>query len=60
MNSVLLDADKKGDISTVQALLDKGADVNAQNKNGWTALKIVKDEGLTEAVEFLKLIGAKE
>ncbi|NIP13689.1 MAG: TonB family protein, partial [Pseudomonas stutzeri] len=34
----LIQAAKKGDVAAVQALLEKGANVNAKDKGGWTAL----------------------
>ena len=46
----LWDAAKAGDTHTMQALLDKGADVNAKTKDelGWTA-PVKPSENLTEA-----------
>ncbi len=55
-----MDAAGHGHINTVQALLDAGADVNAKQKYGGTALKYAIAQGHTEIVELLKQAGAKE
>ena len=44
----------------VQVLLAYGADVNAQNNKGYTALMWVKKQGHKEIVRILKEAGAKE
>ncbi|MBU0600637.1 ankyrin repeat domain-containing protein [bacterium] len=56
----LVDATKRGDISTVQALLAKGAEVNAKDKDGITALMEASAQGHIEVVQALKQAGAKE
>lgn len=43
----------------VVILLNKGADVNAKNNNGWTALMFAEFENHTEIVNILKQAGAK-
>jgi len=48
------------DPQTVKLLLQKGADVNAQDKYGETALKRAQRRGHKEIVELLKAHGAKE
>jgi uncharacterized protein len=53
-------AAERGDLSGVKTLLDKGADVNAKDQDGWTALKRAQKRGSTEIVELLKAHGAKE
>ncbi len=56
----LIDAAKKGDTAGIKALLDKGADVNAKNNNGVTALIWASKKGHTGIVQLLKKAGAKE
>lgn len=46
------------DIETVKLLLEKGADVNARNKWGKTALMYAADEGHTDIVKLLVEKGA--
>lgn len=55
--SSLMEAASKGDADTVQALLAKGADVNAKDNNGATALMLAKNK---EIVRILKEARAKE
>jgi outer membrane protein assembly factor BamB len=49
----LWEAAKKGDAATVQALLDKGVDVNAKTDYGGTALHFASDKGHLEVVKTL-------
>ena len=49
----LIDAAGKGDTARVNALLNKGADVNAKDKAGWTVLMLASDKGHTEIVKAL-------
>lgn len=58
INLDLLVAAKKGDTATVQALLDKGADVNAKDKDGWTALMFAANNGHATIVQALLDRGA--
>ena len=44
----------------MKALLAAGADVNAKEKEGWTALMLAAEKGHTEIVQLLKQAGAKE
>ncbi len=59
-NSKLLDAAEKGDIEGVKTALAKGADVNAKDCFGKTALKLVKDRGHKDIVNYLRSVGGKE
>jgi ankyrin repeat protein len=43
----------------VKLLIERGADVNAKEINGWTALMIALGEGHEEIVELLKSYEAK-
>ena len=58
INLDLFDAAKKGNISTVQALLDKGEDVNAKDKDSMTALMYAVMAGHTNIVYLLLDKGA--
>jgi ankyrin repeat protein len=49
----LIDTAKKGDTAKVNALLNKGADVNAKDKDGKTALMAASEKGHTEIVKTL-------
>ena len=54
----LINAAGNGDISTVQALLAKGAGVNAKDNNGMTALMHASELGRLEVVQALLAKGA--
>jgi len=54
----LIHAAEKGDTETVKMLLNKGADVNAKDKDGETALMYAAQKGHTEIVEILLINGA--
>jgi ankyrin repeat protein len=57
---MLLNACKDGNLEKVKQLLEKGADVNAKNKYGGTALMYASYQGHEEIVKLLKSYGAKE
>ena len=52
LNSLLLQAAKKGRIKEVNKWLDWGADVNATNKEGKTALQLAHENGHQDIVDF--------
>jgi len=49
-----------GEIEKVNLLISKGADVNAKNNTGMTALDLAEQRGHIKIVELLKKHGAKE
>ena len=57
---LFLQAVKRGDVAEVKKLIDEGTDVNAQNKEGYTALIWASNDGHTEIVELLEEAGAVE
>jgi hypothetical protein len=62
LNEELNDAARRGDMAGVQALLSKGADVNAK-VDGWLtdmALSVAKRQRHKEIVQLLKQAGAKK
>ena len=58
INSQLIEAAKKGDTVSIKTLLDAGADVNAKNGNGFTALMWAAGRGHTEIAQALLDAGA--
>ena len=58
LNDQLWEAARKGDAAAAQALLDKGADVNAKFRYGTTALFKAAERGHTEVVKLLLARGA--
>ncbi len=59
INEDLLKASRDGKIKTVQALLEKGADVNTKNNYGVTALIFASSMGHTDIVKLLIEKGAE-
>lgn len=57
-NTPLMDKVVAGDATAVSALIAKGADVNARNSYGWTALSHAARAGNTELVKLLLAHGA--
>jgi len=54
----LIKAAQEGHADVVRALLDKGADVNAKRRDGWTALMIAANNGHADVVHALLDKGA--
>ena len=57
-NTPLMKKVLKGDTAAVSALIAKGADVNARNSYGWTALSHAARIGNAELVKLLLVHGA--
>jgi hypothetical protein len=55
---VLVVATENGDVQLVETLLDRGADINATDQNGWTALMNAASAGRTDVVPILLNRGA--
>jgi len=55
---MLLQATEAGDIVQMQALLDKGAEVNARNAHGWTPLHVAAAGGDPAVIALLLQHGA--
>jgi uncharacterized protein len=53
------DAIRRGDPAAVRALLDRGADVDARDRHGQTALMLAAHAGHREVVEALVARGAR-
>ena len=53
MNTALEDAIKRNDVEIVRELLGRGADVNARDRYGQTALMLAAHAGNREVVEIL-------
>ena len=58
INAELVEAVYSGNTARVEQLLRQGADVNVEQKNGWTVLMDAAKEGRTEIVEVLIEAGA--
>jgi ankyrin repeat protein len=57
--TALMSAAYNGYAEIVMLLIDKGAELNAENMYGYTALKSASSKGHTVIVELLKKAGAK-
>ena len=53
------DAAMNGDLTGIQSELDKGVDVNAKNRVGWTALDQAIQLNRTETADLLRKHGGK-
>ena len=53
INQQLLEAAEKGDKAAVESLLAKGADPNAKDKEGSSALRVAARGGYAEIVDLL-------
>ena len=56
--AVLIDAALEGNITAVREALEEGADINARDIVGGTALRHASLKGHTETVSMLKTYGA--
>jgi ankyrin repeat protein len=57
--ALIVVASQKGHPEVAQLLIEEGADVNAKNKQGNTALKLALRERHPEVVKMLREAGAK-
>ena len=55
-----MSASESGNTKMVKELIDNGADVNAKDNRGKTALMRASQRGHTEVVSLLKNAGAEE
>ena len=55
----LLEAAEKGRTACVEAMLEGGADVNAKDDDGWTALHFAAGDGTPELIKLLLSKGLK-
>ncbi len=55
---VFFEAVKDGDHNEVKKIIEAGIDVNAEDKNGWTALMFASQEGHTDIARLLLKNGA--
>ncbi len=58
LRAQMLEAAEKGNLPLVRELLAKGADINAKNTNGYTALHMAVSKSHKDIVEFLIAKGA--
>ena len=60
LNQVLIESAKDGNILVLKTALEKGADINAKDSTGMTALMYAIKRGNEEIVNFLKEKGAEK
>ncbi|MBM4326710.1 MAG: hypothetical protein FJ118_06045, partial [Deltaproteobacteria bacterium] len=60
LDEQLISAAQRGDVEQVEYLLGKGADVNAKDRFGQTALMIAQRKGWKEIAKVLRARGARE
>lgn len=58
LNHRLLQATERGDLVAIRSLVAQGADVNATQNNGWTALMLAVQNTHTSVVSYLLTHGA--
>lgn len=58
LDEALLDAARDGDLGKVENLVKEGANINAQNSNGWTPLMFAIGSAHSDLVKLLLKIGA--
>ncbi len=58
LNRRLLEAAEKGNLNELKDFLGNGADINAKNRYGWTALMYATRFNHRETIKFLLLVGA--
>jgi ankyrin repeat protein len=58
LNNQLLNAAEDGDIDTINTLLEQGANIEAKDNNGLTALMLAAQEGYTDTINALLERGA--
>lgn len=59
MNHDLIQASRHGDVAKVKALIDKGADPNAIDPEGWTPYLAASAEGNWVVMKVLQDLGAR-
>jgi len=56
---ILTSAVKRGDLPTVQKMVDAKADLNAAGTAGWTPLRLALEKGNPQIIQLLRDAGAK-